>query len=254
MSSLDQDLLHRVMEIAQQMTEVGAEISRVEESVTRMCSAYGATRVDVYATTSNIIVSAEDAEGTVITQTRRIGRIVNDMERLHRYNDLVRWVSTEAPSLSAVCERLEAVQTSPRYPVWLSVLFSGVIGASFCLFFGGRDYREVLIAFVIGAAIGGLSATLEKGKVNPILIRFVCAFFASAVTMAALHVRWIGLPDYILIGNIMTLIPGVGITNALRDLFSGDVMTGILRSIEAVLLTLAIALGIILPTLIGGAL
>ena len=61
-------------------------------------------------------------------------------------------------------------------------------------------------------------------------------------------------PDYIIIGNIMILIPGIGITNALRDLFSGDVMTGILRSIEAVLLTLAIALGTILPALIGGVL
>ncbi len=53
----------------------------------------------------------------------------------------------------------------------------------------------------------------------------------------------------------MTLIPGVGLTNAIRDLFAGDVISGILRSIEALLFTLAISFGIMLPTLLwGGAL
>lgn len=252
MQALDQNLLHKIMEIAQQMTEVGSEISRVEESVTRICCAYGTARVDVYATTSNIIVSVEDSDGVVLTQTRRIGVIGTDMERLHRYNDLVRWMCATAPEISAIDERLETVQNAKRYPAWMSILFSAVIGASFCVFFGGRHVPEIALAFVIGLMIGGLSVFLGRGKVNPLLIRFFCAFSASAVAVMAVKTGLILKPDYILIGNIMILIPGIGITNALRDLFSGDVMTGILRTIEAVLITLSIALGIILPTLIGG--
>lgn len=254
MHSFDQDILHKVMEIAQQMTEVGAEISRVEESVTRICRAYGASRVDVYATTSNIIVSVEDSDGLVLTQTRRIGRISTDMERLHRYNDLVRWISVDAPEIAAINERLPALQNAKRYPAWASIFFSAVIGSSFCVFFGGRDVVETAIAFVVGLLIGGLNVLLNKGKVNPLLVRFLCALIASGAALLTLQIGLITKPDYILIGNIMILIPGVGITNALRDLFSGDVMTGILRSIEAILLTLAIALGIILPMLMGGVL
>jgi uncharacterized membrane protein YjjP (DUF1212 family) len=30
----------------------------------------------------------------------------------------------------------------------------------------------------------------------------------------------------------MTLIPGIGLTNALRDLFTGDSIAGLLRAIE----------------------
>ena len=41
----------------------------------------------------------------------------------------------------------------------------------------------------------------------------------------------------------MALIPGVGFTNAMRDLFMGDSISGVLRTIEAVLLALAIAAG-----------
>ena len=254
MTKIEKNLLHRVIEIAQQMTEVGAEISRVEESVARIFEAYGAVRVDVYATTSNIIVSVENPEGEVLTQTRRIGRSTMDMERLHQYNDLVRWISFKAPELSEIEKRLQQIQYAAKYPVWLTALFGGVISASFCVFFGGRDAAEITIAFAVGVLINIVSAVLGKGKVSLLLIRFLCAFMASCIAVSSVKLGVTGKPDYILIGNIMILIPGVGLTNALRDLFSGDVMTGILRSIEAILLTLAIALGIILPMLMGGVL
>ena len=55
-----------------------------------------------------------------------------------------------------------------------------------------------------------------------------------------------------LIGNIMTLIPGIGLTNALRDLFIGDSIAGLLRTIEAVLLALGIAAGYFLVTIFVG--
>lgn len=50
----------------------------------------------------------------------------------------------------------------------------------------------------------------------------------------------------------MTLIPGVGLTNALRDLFVGDSISGVLRLIEAVLLALAIACGYVVASLMFG--
>ena len=50
----------------------------------------------------------------------------------------------------------------------------------------------------------------------------------------------------------MTLIPGVGLTVALRDLFVGDSITGVLRTIEAVLFALAIAGGYLISALIMG--
>ena len=35
------------------------------------------------------------------------------------------------------------------------------------------------------------------------------------------------------IGNIMLLIPGVALTNSLRDMFSGNTISGLMRFIEA---------------------
>ena len=60
--------------------------------------------------------------------------------------------------------------------------------------------------------------------------------------------------DRIVIGNIMLLIPGISLTNSIRDMVSGDTMSGTLRFIEACILALAIAGGYFLASvLVGGA-
>jgi len=55
-----------------------------------------------------------------------------------------------------------------------------------------------------------------------------------------------------MIGDIMLLIPGIALTNALRDLFVGDTISGILRLLEAVLQAGIIACGFALAILTGG--
>ena len=67
--------------------------------------------------------------------------------------------------------------------------------------------------------------------------------------------HWIQDVDKVLIGNIMLLIPGISFTNALRDLFVGDSIAGLLRTVEAILLALAIGAGYFLFVwLMGGVL
>ena len=78
-------------------------------------------------------------------------------------------------------------------------------------------------------------------------------FFAVATFLAMLAVKfgWIPNVDKIIIGNIMTLIPGIGLINALRDLFTGDSIAGLLRTIEAILTALAIAAGYFAIAVLG---
>ena len=46
-----------------------------------------------------------------------------------------------------------------------------------------------------------------------------------------------------IIGNIMLLVPGVAFVNALRDMIGGDMMSGILRVCESILLAVFLAAG-----------
>lgn len=77
----------------------------------------------------------------------------------------------------------------------------------------------------------------------------------TALAFASLAAGFILNVDMVIVGNIMVLIPGIGITSAMRDLFVGDNIAGLLQMIEAVLLGLAIAAGYFLFVwMIGGVL
>jgi len=51
-------------------------------------------------------------------------------------------------------------------------------------------------------------------------------------------------PDTIIIGSIMTLVPGVAITNAVLDTINGDYLSGTVRLLDAILVFLSIAIGV----------
>ena len=52
--------------------------------------------------------------------------------------------------------------------------------------------------------------------------------------------------DKIIIGSVMPLVPGLLITNAVRDLMSGHLVSGMSKGAEALLTALAIGGGIAL--------
>lgn len=245
-------LLPYVLDILQMMVESGAEIYRVEESAERMLTAYGFRRVDVYATTTSIILSVEDEERVIKTHTRRIKQISNDLEKIHYLNDLVRKITAEKPSLEELAESLEKFKDIPHYKSIVNILFYGIIAGAFYLFFGGRSIIECLFSTAIGLVTGVLSKLLDERNANKILVKFFCSFISSFICYVLYKVNLVSHVDYIIIGNIMTLIPGIGLTNALRDLFTGDSITGVLRLIEAALLAVAIACGYIVTTILFG--
>ncbi len=249
---MTKQLLNSIMEISRQMTVAGAEIHRVEESVNRICAAYGATRTDVFATTSYIIVSVETADGNVLTQSRRMRSNNTDIEKLDKLNSLARDITATTPSCEEIRERLAAITAMRPYPVWAQILFFGVIAGPFCLFFGGWNVTECLTAVIIALLSGAMAQAVSHFTVNKVLGRFLCSLLACSLAFAAVRLGIIATPDNVIIGNIMTLIPGVGLTNSLRDLFTGDTITGILRSIEAVLLAAAIACGYVLTVFLFG--
>ncbi len=249
---MNRKLLGIIMDISVQMIEAGAEIHRVEDSIERICNAYAVQQVDVYATTFNVIVSIDNGDGDLLTHTRRIKQTGTDIEKLDRLNALVRRITSQTPDPRQVQNELDAMARTPIYPIWCKVLAYGVIAGAFCLFFGGISVWEPLSAGAIGILVGTLSMLGEQCNINKLLTRFLCSFLACSCAFICVAAGWYTQVDHVIIGNIMSLIPGIGLTNSLRDLFTGDSITGILRSIEALLLALAIACGYLLSALVMG--
>lgn len=79
-------------------------------------------------------------------------------------------------------------------------------------------------------------------------IQFISEFIASVlIALAAIGLRQLNLINnlnYLIIGSVMPLVPGVALTNALRDLIAGHLISGLARMVAGTLSALAIGGGI----------
>lgn len=236
------NLLDCAMDIGEQMLVSGGEVHRVEDSVKRICYAFGAQRVDVFTITTSMVVTIHTKDGEIFTQTRRINETGNDFEKLHRLNNLSRKICQTKMSAKEIKKEFNAILSCKSYPLWLEFICYSIIAGVFTLSFGG-GITEALISLIIGSTIRLIILICDKTVKNKIFAKFMSSFTATAFAHLALNLSIITTVDNIIIGTIMTLVPGLGLTNALRDLFIGDSIAGILRTIEACITAIAIAAG-----------
>lgn len=70
---------------------------------------------------------------------------------------------------------------------------------------------------------------------------------AGLLALIFVHFGFGNNPDIIMIADIMLLIPGLMLINSLREMLCGDLMSGLLRLLESIVLAMAIACGFALP-------
>ena len=235
-------VLNFALDIGEKMLKSGGEVNRVEDSVSRIAASLGASRTDIFIITSHMTATVFDSNGISYTQTRRIKGGSTNIEKLHRLNDLSRRICGGELNLTEAQAELRKIDETANYPTPVTILAQAVIAGFFTLFFGG-DLRDAMWAFLIGGVLRVVTILLERIKANNIFSKFLCSALSTAFALILVKCKAVDTIDNIMIGNIMALIPGVGFTNAMRDLFMGDSISGVLRTIEAVLLALAIAAG-----------
>ena len=239
------------MDIGEQMLISGAEVHRVEDSISRICRSFGATRVDAFIITSCMILTVHCPDGRTHTQTRRINSLGTDFDRLDKLNQLSRRICGENMSAEEIRAELSVIKAQKRYPSCVQCITYAIISGVFTLFFGGSAIQAIISA-LIGAA-GWLIIRISNSIIeNKIFSKFICSFFVTATAFLFVKLGAAAQTDEIIIGNIMYLIPGIAFTNSLRDLFTGDSIAGILQFLEAILGALAIAAGYFLFVFMTG--
>lgn len=239
-------LLDLAMDIGEQMVTSGAEVHRVEDALSRICKAFGANRVDVFIITTSMVVTVHDKDGNPFTQTRRLLNTNADFNKLAKLNALSRKIcSQNGDDFSWVKNEFDLIEKSKTYPIWVEFLTYALIASCFTLFFNGT-LIQALVSLFIGLAVRLVVLFSDKFLSNKIFSKLISSVVLTALAFFAFALKIVNSVDEIIIGNIMVLIPGIGLTNSLRDLFTGDSMAGVLRLIEALLTALAIALGYLL--------
>lgn len=235
-------LLAAMLKMGELLLDAGAEIGRVEDTLERMGRAYGATRMDVLVITAIISITMEFPGGSSITETRRIRSTgQTDFYRLEKLNALSRQCCVQPLELNDLAERIDKVAAGEK-PFSMRLLGSVLGAGSFAVFFGGTLW-DGLTASVFAVFICLLQDRLGRTKLNTVafnlLVSLLVGLGVGLVTAAipALHM------DRILIGDIMLLIPGLAMTNAVRNLLVGDTISGVVRLAESLIWAAALAGG-----------
>ena len=236
-------LLDMVSEMGYRLMKSGAEIYRVEESIQRLLQAYGAPRGEVFAIPNCLMVSLTSPDGRPVTQIRRMPTHGTDIYLLEKYNGLCRRLCRETPAFEEALEQMEAITRTHRVyslPTQLAAHFLGC--GMFSLFYGGTP-ADGLCGGLCGMVIGLCMALMTRLGAN-LFFRTIAGGAASALAAVALIRLGVGQnQDLIIIGALMALVPGIAMTNAMRDIMAGDMVAGISKAAEALLIGAAIALG-----------
>lgn len=245
------ELLHEFLNLGEMMLRVGGEIKRVEDTLMRMGAAYGAEKMNVFVITSSIVVTMAFPDGRELTQTRRImDESGTDFTKLEALNELSRSCCNEPISAKELKRQIERIDKNPsQLQIWIG---SALGAGSFAIFFGGT-LIDGICAAVFALFICCLKKYLKPVCPNNVVFNLLCSFTTGVGICLTAKFLTVLHADKIMIGDIMLLIPGIVMTNSIRDVLVGDTIAGVMKFIESLLWASAIACGFMLAIqLIGG--
>lgn len=241
-----------LIKMGEALQNSGAEVFRVEDTLNRIASAYGAEEVNVFVITSSIVVTLTMPQLPPQTQTRRLRHASgNDLLALEELNALSRRICTAPPPIEEFQDQLDAILAQHPDPR-LHLIGSVLAASSFAIFFGG-NFWDGLLAGGIAVPICWMEHYLSPFCMNGVEFQFVASFLSGISALLLCRMGPQLHADKVLIGIIMLLIPGITLTNSIRDILLGDIISGSLRLVEAILLAAVLALGMMAAIwLMGG--
>lgn len=245
-------LVNLSVELGRRMMASGAEIHRVEDSVRRLLHAYGVEDAEVFAIPNCLMVGVNAPDQPPITQLSRIPHHGTDLDMLEQCNAVCRRLCAERPPLDAAARQINEIDAlRPRYSERMTLLGHFLVAAFFTPFFGGSG-TDMLCGGLCGLSVGLSSLLFDRIPGTHDFFRTL--FSAAASALLALLLAHAGLaadPDAITVGALMLLVPGVALTNAMREVMAGDIVSGVTRTAESLLTGTAIALGVGLAMILG---
>lgn len=237
------EILETAMQAGHILLESGAEIFRVEETIDRICQYYGIKSEHAFVLSHGIFMTSGSEREEIFARVQHIPVSRVHLNRVAAVNQLSREIMEGRYTIGEVRERLDEIRVMPGKTKTMQILASGVSSACFCVLFGG-SFIDAAAAFISGIIlylyvlfISGPHLSKIVGNIGGgALVTFLC----SVMYLLSLGQHL----NFMIIGSIMPLVPGVAFTNAIRDIADGDYISGSVRMLDALLVFFCIAMGV----------
>lgn len=225
------------------MMESGSEAYRVEDTMQRI--AYNSKKLDTesYVTATGIFMSINDESTSQMVQARDRSINLGKIEQTNRYS---REYAQGNISLIYLYKALQSVDLQiPEFQAVARMLAAGVASCVLMILLGGI-YSDIIAAFIIGSIGYFLSSRIYHITQMKFFNDLIASFVICTLSVVGYRMGMVGNLDSLIIGCLMPLVPGLAITAGMRDLFEGHLLTGMVRIVEAILISTVIGIGIAL--------
>jgi uncharacterized membrane protein YjjP (DUF1212 family)/uncharacterized membrane protein YjjB (DUF3815 family) len=224
----------------------GTSVNRVEIACQKICLAFGAKEVNVFAFPSIIQASIKLADGGEVSQMKRIYFSFNNFHKMEMLNQLSRDICDKGYSVERAREELDKILANKYYSLPAVVAGGGIAAGAFTVFFGG-SLIDSIPAMLIGFLMTYLNFFFLEREFNSYARTFMLSVIGG---ISSIVLSWLFTIcgancncSMVMIGTIMVVIPGLLVCNAVRDMFAGDLFSGSFELLNGIITTLAIAAG-----------
>ena len=120
---------------------------------------------------------------------------------------------------------------------------SAAAGAGFFTLMFGGAWNDALVAAAVGALVSRFPPAMARRQMPDFFANLVAGAAATFLCLAARRLGIATSADATVIGVLMLLVPGIAVTNAIRDTIAGDLVAGVARGADAFMSAAAISVG-----------
>ena len=239
-----QEILRLAVYAGEIMLKNGAETYRVEDTICRISRSQGVEDVDSYVTPTGIMVNLASPIGDTETRIKRVKKRGINLSKISAVNEVSRQLAEKKISLAQGLDALAAIDRGiPEYSPQIVFISAGLASAAFTVLYGGTwpDFLPAMTASII------VQLALHKLYIlsdASFLQEFAGGILASLLGIFFIVIGFGQNLDKIILGAILTLVPGTALPKSRREFISGDLLSGSIRGFEALLIAFAIAGGV----------
>jgi uncharacterized membrane protein YjjP (DUF1212 family) len=224
------------------LLENGAETHRIEETVSAICESYG-VKAECLAMSNGILLSIEDLELNKVTFMKKVSQKQVDLYRIELINSFSRKLKDREMSYEDARKALEAIDKSPTFTLPVRTVAACMTGFIYALFFNGSLIDGIAsIAVCIITYI--ISEKISTFGISQFLKCYLAGFIIGGTSILAHMLFFPVNVSNVITGSIMILLPGVVLTNGIKDVIFGYFSAGISRFCEALVIITAVSAGV----------
>ncbi len=237
------DVLRLATFVGQLMLSNGAETCRIEDTVKRICCSRGFTHVNVFIAPATIIVSDDRFDGYTFMKVIK-HRVIN-LNKVDILNCFSRkFVSNTEITVNEAIKELKNLDENQPYSPLIINIATAIGSSSFAVLAGGDNALTFMLTLITSIlAMMVYDRVLKVSKI-PVFATLVASIIIAISGVLLTEINILQTPKMLIVGSIMPLLPGVPFIKAVRDLISGELMSGLGRAFDAGIIATAIASGV----------